>query len=490
MKKVSKKIKVLTLMIVLTIISTLIIILNGNTYTIKNEYFKNTNDVENLSIVIENEDIIKCVDKTIKNGVLKLKIKSKSEGKTFITVEKPDTNFYSYTYVIYVHKFGIISFNEYMGDCNGSIIIPISITILLIYILYLFIISYKQNIKENIYQYKNIAYSGLIVFTGFSIIGQILSIFNYSGLIKTIYEFLNMFSFAMILLPIIFVVSILVVVSNILLIKKEGLNIRNILGIILGIFLCFFTILPEIMYRVLYNATWIDIHNQNGIGLYIYNFLEVIIHIIVTYIECILIGMIIIGIKSARHIPTFDKDAIIILGCKIKKDGTLTKLLKGRVDRAIEFSKMQKEKTNKDIIFVPSGGKGNDEIMAESQSMKKYLIEQGIKEENILIEDKSKNTYENIKFSNSIIKEKIKNAKIAFSTTNYHVFRAGSIASEQNIYIEGIGAKTKSYFGINAFIREFIATLFYEKKKHIAVIFCIILIAILMIVVTYLNNNM
>ena len=146
---------------------------------------------------------------------------------------------------------------------------------------------------------------------------------------------------------------------------------------------------------------------------------------------------------------------------------------------------MQKEKTGKDIIFVPSGGKGNDEIMSEAQAMKNYLIEKGIKENNILIEDKSKNTFENIKFSNKLINDKVKNAKIAFSTTNYHVFRAGIIARNQNINIEGIGAKTKSYFWINAFIREFIVTLFSEKKKHITIILCIICFAILMIALQY-----
>ena len=43
------------------------------------------------------------------------------------------------------------------------------------------------------------------------------------------------------------------------------------------------------------------------------------------------------------NIPEFDIDYVIILGCKIGSDGSLTPLLKGRVDKAIEFSKMQKE---------------------------------------------------------------------------------------------------------------------------------------------------
>ena len=484
MKKVNNKFKILIIAIILLLISAMFIIINGNTYIVKIDNMNEITSIEDLDIKIEDENVVKCVDKSLENGTLKIKLESVSKGKTYVDIDSNEE--YSKFFPIYVHNFGVITFNEYMGDSNGSIIIPISIIVFSIYILYLLIISYKDMKNENMYQYKNIAYLGIIIFIIISIISQLLVLSNYNGLISTINAILSMFSFTTILLPIAFVVSILVIISNILLIIKEGFGVRNILGIILGIVLCFSSILPEILYNMLYSATWIDIHNQNGIGVYIYNLVETTIYITVTYIECILIGTIIIGIKAAKHIPKFDKDCIIILGCQIKKDGTLTKLLKGRVDRAIEFSKMQKEKTGKDIIFVPSGGKGNDEVISESQAMKNYLIEQGIKEDNILIEDKSKNTFENIKFSNKLINDKIKNAKIALSTTNYHVFRAGTIASNQNIKIEGIGAKTKSYFWINAFIREFIATLFSERKKHITVVCCIIVLAIFMIVLQYI----
>ena len=56
--------------------------------------------------------------------------------------------------------------------------------------------------------------------------------------------------------------------------------------------------------------------------------------------------------------------------------------------------------------------------------------------------------------------------------------------------LKGIGNKTKTYFWINAIIREFIGTLYSEKKKHI-IVFTIILIAIMiMIGVTYFANNL
>ena len=54
----SKKIKVLILAIILTVISILFIILNGNTYTIKTERLNDISNIENLNIKMEEENII------------------------------------------------------------------------------------------------------------------------------------------------------------------------------------------------------------------------------------------------------------------------------------------------------------------------------------------------------------------------------------------------------------------------------------------------
>ena len=476
MKKTKSIYKVLILSLVLIIICTTVLAIVGNTYILKIPNIHGENSIDDFTITINDSSIIELVDKHFENDTLLLKVKSLSKGKAYLSVDFKGSDT-GYLGSFYVHNLGIITFNEFLGNSTGAIIIPISILILFLFIIILLIKKYKLMCKENMYQYKNIAYLGIIIFLSVSFISQIIALTNFKGLISMINNILSLFSFTTFLLPIAFVLSILMIISNISLIRKEGFKITNLLGIILSLGICFASILPEIMYRALYSATWIDIHNQNGIGVYLYNFVETTILFTITYIECVLIGTIIMSIKAAKHIPEFDKDAIVILGCQIKKDGTLTNLLKGRVDRAIEFAEMQKEKKGKEILFVPSGGKGADEVIAEGDAMKNYLLEQGINENNILVDNKSKNTYENIKFSNELIKSKIKEAKIAFSTTNYRVFRAGIIATNQNIDIEGIGSKTKSYFWINAFIREFIATLVSERKKHIIVVlFCILLV--------------
>ena len=187
----------------------------------------------------------------------------------------------------------------------------------------------------------------------------------FSGFNQTINMFFgdireSSYMFLLLILPIAFILNILVTISNINLVIKEGRSIRNILGILFSFFINI-----SVFILICINAL---VH----FDIYLKAICDILSAYIV-YIECIFFGASIIGIISAKHIPKFDKDGIIILGCQINKDGTLPKLLRSRVDRAIEFSKMQKENTNKDIIFSPSGGQGKDEVMSEAKAMKNYL---------------------------------------------------------------------------------------------------------------------
>lgn len=158
--------------------------------------------------------------------------------------------------------------------------------------------------------------------------------------------------------------------------------------------------------------------------------------------------------------------SVYILGCGIRKDGTLLPLLKGRVDKAIDFYNKQLEATGKKAVFVPSGGQRSGEIISEGEAMKRYLIENGIPEEQIIPETRSTNTLQNMKFSKELIGDS--DANIAFSTTNYHVFRSGIFAGQAGLKGEEMGSKTKWYFWPNAFIREFVGLLVSQKKKIIA----------------------
>ena len=368
----------------------------------------------------------------------------------------------------------------------------LTITIQILLILYLLKITYecilyvrKQFVKQK-YSYSIIINLGLTIFFVVNILRQInLLISDWNVVtIKNIYlNAIESFSyFAMVVLPFIIILASYSIITNVFLIKREGCKFQNFLGICFG----FFIIASVCSWQSIY--IFLKTINLTDAMLIFKRFVEISLNSILCYFYCLILATLYCNIMAANHRPKPDKDFVIVLGSKIKGDGTLTPLLKGRVDKAIDFGKNQKEKTNKDIIYIPSGGKGNDEIISEAEAMKKYLIEQGVKSENVIIENKASNTLENMKFSKNIIDEINKNAKIVFSTTNYHVFRSGIIANDEGIECEGMGSKTKWYFYTNAVIREFIANLVVQKKQHLLFISLMNSVLFALILFGYFNN--
>ena len=360
-------------------------------------------------------------------------------------------------------------------DLSNNVMLSKSIQVILI--LFLIRISIgctlyiKNQYEKQKYSYAIIMNLGLLIFINVNILRQInLLIQNWKVLsIVDIYmNTLKSFSFfAMLTLPCIIILSFYSIITNIILIRKEGFSPTKLLGVILG----FLSIIGICGSQTLYYViTKLLVGTEKQ---FIKFTLDVCINATLSYLYTLIIATLYCNIKAATHTPKYDKDFIIILGAKINNDGTLTPLLKGRVDKAIEFGKKQYEATKKKIIYVPSGGKGHDEVMAEAEAIKKYLTKQGIKESQIIIENKSTSTIENMRFSKDKIDMVNKDAKISFATTNYHVFRSGVIANNQGIDCEGVGSKTKWYFYTNALIREFIANLVQERKSHIALILMI-----------------
>ena len=166
-----------------------------------------------------------------------------------------------------------------------------------------------------------------------------------------------------------------------------------------------------------------------------------------------------------------------MLGCRIRPDGTLYPLIRGRVDRAIEFAEAQLRATGKRPILVPSGGRGGDEPLAEGEAMARYMRERGIPEAYILPETESKTTRENILFSRRLIGEQ---AKAAFSTSSYHVYRGGILAAEEGWNLDGMGSRTKWYFWPNAFLREFIGLMAAGRTQQLLAAAIITVVSIIM----------
>ena len=98
--------------------------------------------------------------------------------------------------------------------------------------------------------------------------------------------------------------------------------------------------------------------------------------------------------------------------------------------------------------------------------MQAYLLRKGVPAEHILEENRSSSTYENMLFCKEMIQPIWPEKKVAFSTTNYHVFRSGLMARRVKMRAVGIGAKTRWYFWPNATVREFIGILTEHRLKQ------------------------
>ena len=364
----------------------------------------------------------------------------------------------------------VVAFLIITGGEKSALAVCLIVDAYLLTVIVLLLIAFFQQLQYNPYSYNSIYYTGFALFILSVLITHIILTvrvirspelyLNTKGLVFDNIASLMLGSAKTYMLfsaPFIFLFAGALCISNISLIRHEGRRFVNLLGIILSflmvageLFLFFFD------YYVTGSLAEVRMHELFG-NLFAAVYL---------YFECMLIGAIIAKTIAARYEPERNKDFLIILGCGIRKDGTPTPLLKGRIDKALDFRNRQLKETGKDLVFVTSGGQGPNEVTSESACMKRYLMEQGIAEEQIIEEDRSTSTMENMKFSKEKIWERNPNGKVAFSTTNYHVFRGGLCARRVKMRAVGMGSKTKWYFWPNAAVREFVGLLTEHRGKQ------------------------
>ena len=141
-------------------------------------------------------------------------------------------------------------------------------------------------------------------------------------------------------------------------------------------------------------------------------------------------------------------DYIIVLGAQVKENEPSV-VLKFRLDTAYDYLVK-----NESTVCIVSGGQGVNEPCSEAQGMKEYLEQKGIAPERIIMEDKARNTAENIAFSSAFFDKE--NDRVGIVTNNFHVFRGVSIAKRYGIKnVCGLAAHSNLYMQPNNMFREF-----------------------------------
>nr|WP_316624313.1 YdcF family protein [uncultured Ruminococcus sp.] len=449
----------------------------GDTYDMHTGIFGLSYDDIEVQMKTSRDDVVVLSDYEVdENGELVLELRSDDDGEVdadiTVSIEKGERYIPMKTHFS-VNDMGTIVENRYGNlNCNGYMEITIAFLVMMLLILIVMVASFIECLNKNWFSYSMIVYGGvalyifgLLVLMGYKILNSAVT--SLSALLVLIGDVGSYFLVMM--LPVMALMAVSVSVSNIWLMRHEGYRPVNALGIVIS---------------VVWLVGLCAVLNIGYLGSFMYSTpvlsrIRVIATYVICYFESMLVSLIVCAFTASRHEPPLDRDYIIILGCAIRSDGSLTPLLKGRVDSALSFEKRQYDASGKHACFVPSGGQGADEVISEGEAMERYLLEQGVPAERIIREDKSTSTFENMKLSREVVEKTdpdFVNKKTAFATTNYHVFRGYILSKKNGFEAQGISAKTKWYFFPNAFLREFIGLTVDKISVHI--IFLVALAAI------------
>lgn len=163
-------------------------------------------------------------------------------------------------------------------------------------------------------------------------------------------------------------------------------------------------------------------------------------------------------LHAARGNADEPADYVLVLGAKVNPHGpSLT--LRNRIDAAFDYMT-----AHPDCIAILSGGQGPDEPMTEARCMFDELVGMGIDPERLWLEDRSTTTWENMKFSQSLLEENTGSVpeQIALVSSEFHLFRAQLFARRFGFDTVGVpAATTLPFLKVNYFIREAVAVWYY-----------------------------
>ena len=270
-------------------------------------------------------------------------------------------------------------------------------------------------------------------------------------------------AFGFIIIAALLFVPFMLIKNGLHMMRAEGRSTANMLSLLLGIFVaigelaCFGFIFSNTIYELGDVARGIVIF----IGLSVFYFSSLILMFVFYNIYI-------------QYIPkTLDYDYVIIHGCGLIDGDKVSPLLASRIDKAIQVYNKDETKP----LIIPSGGRGSDESKSEAQAMHDYLIEHGVPESDIYMEDRSTTTMENLANCKAYIdshreeqakrigKAHRKRPVIALVSSNYHVYRCLLYAEKLKMKCIGIGAPVAWYYWPSALIREFVAI--FTRPKYL-----------------------
>jgi uncharacterized SAM-binding protein YcdF (DUF218 family) len=196
------------------------------------------------------------------------------------------------------------------------------------------------------------------------------------------------------------------------------------------------------------------------------------------YVSFLLVSYLSYAFVYGRIARTGNADFVVVLGAGLRPDGAVPPLLASRLDRAAAVWAALRDRrgpTGPDgpagrcPLLIVSGGKGGDERLPEADAMATYLVGRGFPADKIVREDRSRNTEENLRFSQAIMDDLLPGGRCVIVTSDFHAFRAALIARRLGVRGQVAGARVASYYRPSAVLREFAAVFLRYRTANFAI---------------------
>lgn len=148
--------------------------------------------------------------------------------------------------------------------------------------------------------------------------------------------------------------------------------------------------------------------------------------------------------------PHGDYDYILVHGFDVQGE-VIPPILRERLEKALELHQISGKK------LVLSGGKGSDRNLSEAMHMHNYLASLGVPEEEMILEERSATTVENLEFVQALLDADGEKHSYVCVTSDYHVLRTIMLARRTGMEAQGVGSQTDFQHWVSAMIREYVA---------------------------------
>ncbi len=156
--------------------------------------------------------------------------------------------------------------------------------------------------------------------------------------------------------------------------------------------------------------------------------------------------------------PQSGLEYVIVEGAQVK--GTVpSRSLRLRLEQAWSYAQ-----GNPDTVFILSGGQGSGENISEAVCMQTWLLEKGLEQERMLVEDQSISTEENLLFSDRLAG--CADRSVGLISNDFHIYRSLHLARLIGYRdVHGIPAKSDPVLQVHFVVREVFALVYGMVKS-------------------------